>query len=86
MLKDIKTRKKPIVFLQLLLVIGGLVLGGMGAYLDSPIHVGWMFWLFAGAFLIRGLERLIVERQRYLGYMFMGIFYLVFSLFVYPIW
>jgi hypothetical protein len=84
--KDIKTRKKPIVFLQLLLVIGGLILGGMGAYLDSPTHLGWMFWLFAGAFLIRGLERLLLEKQSYMGYMLMGVFYLAFSFFVYPIW
>ncbi|KMJ57981.1 hypothetical protein AB685_14235 [Bacillus sp. LL01] len=86
MFKDIKTRKKPIVILQLLLVLGGLILGGMGAYLDSPTHVGWMFWLFAGAFMLRGMERFFWEKQSFLGYLFMGVLYLGFSFFVYPIW
>jgi hypothetical protein len=84
--KDIKTRKKPFVILQFFLVICGLILGGVGAYLDSPNHLGWMLWLFAAAFLLRGIEGYLCEKKRYTGYLLMAIFYLAFSFFVYPIW
>ncbi|WP_223700858.1 hypothetical protein [Sutcliffiella deserti] len=86
MFKNIKSRRKSFVLLQLSLFFIGLFLGGLGVYMDSTILLGWMLWLVSGAFLFRGVEMLLLDKQRSIGYFLIGSLYLCVTLFYYPVW
>ena len=86
MFKDIKSRNKPFVVLQLLLFFTGLIFGGIGVYADSTMYLGWMFFLVSLAFLLRGLEVWLSHKQQYVGYVVLGAVYLSVSIFFYPVW